>query len=370
MIIFAWDGFPQYAARCVGALVKASKEEIVVVATRPNVPIAGMEAVCNCPVTWVDGADRIAEKCPDITSRIDDQTLLVVSGWYVPAFNQLSDIVRSRKGILACSNDANYLRTFKTVLRAIQFRLLHNLKYDKFFVPGKSGRRLLNFYGVSDERIAEGLYSADESLFHDGLPLQERAKKIIYVGQFIERKNVRRLVEAFRKAVEKVEVEGGGGERWELHLYGSGPLKNELARIIKQSPNPKSNNLKSNNSPNIYLHDFCQPEELAAKYREARVFCLPSLEEHWGLVVHEAALSGCVLCLSDRVGAAEDLFDGRNGALFNPYDTDSLVRALTRIFKMTDEELTCAHDTSLRLAATVGLKTFEDGVRNLAGREI
>ena len=358
MIIFAWDGFPQYAARCVGALVKASKEKIVVVATRPNVPIEGMEAVCNCPVTWVDGADRITEKCTDIVSRIDDRTLLVVSGWYVPVFNQLSDIVRGRKGILACINDANYLRSFKTVLRAIQFRLLRNRKYDKFFVPGKSGRKLLNFYGVSDERIAEGLYSADESLFHDGLPLQKRAKKIIYVGQFIERKNVRRLVEAFRKAVERVGV--GVGERWELHLYGSGPLRDELSQMIRQSNNPTS----------IHLHDFCQPEELAAKYRESRVFCLPSLEEHWGLVVHEAALSGCVLCLSDRVGAAEDLFDGRNGARFDPYDTDSLVQAFSRIFRMTDEELTCAHDTSLRLAANIGLKTFADGVRNLAGREI
>ena len=370
MIIFAWDGFPQYAARCVGALVKASKEEIVVIATRPNVPIEGMEKVCNCPVTWVDGADRITEKCPDIISRIDSRTLLVVSGWYVPVFNQLSDIVRSRKGTLACINDANYLRSFKTVLRAIQFRLLRNRKYDKFFVPGKSGRRLLNFYGVSDKRIAEGLYSADESLFHDGLPLQKREKKIIYVGQFIERKNVRRLVEAFEKVFEKVKAEGEGedevkvrgeGEqRWELHLYGSGPLRDELSRMIKQSNNPAS----------IHLHDFCQPEELAAKYREARVFCLPSLEEHWGLVVHEAALSGCVLCLSDRVGAAEDLFDGRNGARFDPYDTDSLVQAFARIFRMTDEELARAHDTSLRLAATIGLKTFADGVRNLAGREI
>ena len=358
MIIFAWDGFPQYAARCVGALVKASKEEIVVIATRPNVPIEGMENVCNCPVTWVDGADRITEKCPDIISRIDSRTLLVVSGWYVPVFNQLSDIVRSRKGTLACINDANYLRSFKTVLRAIQFRLLRNRKYDKFFVPGKSGRRLLNFYGVSDERIAEGLYSADESLFHDGLPLQKRAKKIIYVGQFIERKNVRRLVEAF----EKAEVEGGGGEGWELHLYGSGPLKGELAALANAS--------RGDRDGAVEIHDFCQPEELAAKYREARVFCLPSLEEHWGLVVHEAALSGCVFCLSDRVGAAEDLFDGENGARFDPYDTDSLVQAFARIFRMTDEELARAHDTSLRLAATIGLKTFADGVRNLAGREI
>ena len=81
-------------------------------------------------------------------------------------------------------------------------------------------------------------------------------------------------------------------------------------------------------------------------------------------------MSGCVLCLSDRVGAAEDLFDGANGAVFNPHDTDSLVRAFMRIFRMTDDELTRAHDASLRLAANIGLKTFADGVRNLAGREI
>ena len=39
MICFAWDGFPQYAARCVGAFVKTTSEQVVVVGTRPDVPV-------------------------------------------------------------------------------------------------------------------------------------------------------------------------------------------------------------------------------------------------------------------------------------------------------------------------------------------
>ena len=388
MIIFAWDGFPQYAARCVGAFVRSTTERVVVVATRPKVPIEGMERVCGCPVHWIDGSELFDLRLLDcLIGQEGEKITLFVSGWAVLAFNELAKKVRARGGRVICMVDDCMIRGGIgglgdcwigglldwrigelgdwgiELLRAVRFRLKFRKRFDGFFVPGKAGRRLLRFYGVPDAKIVEGVYAADETLFTPGPPLKERPKKIIYVGQFIERKNVKRLVEAFHRSLDVQAFRRLDADGWTLEMYGSGPLKGELEQLIQQSPNLKSNNLKSNNQT-IHIHDFLQPEELAAKYREARIFCLPSLEENWGLVVHEAALSGCALCLSNRIGAAEDLCTERNGVLFDPQDVQAMADAFSRLMRMDDSELRDAQAESLRMAKNAGLEKFVEGIKN------
>ncbi len=332
MICFAWDGFPQYAARCVGAFVKSTNEPVCVVATKPDVPVQGMEELAGCPVIWVGSDDLIDVEIPDV---------LIVSGWSIPAFNNFSNKVRAHGGKVVAMNDANYIFSFKEILRAIRFRLFLKHKFDAFFVPGKSGVRLMQFYGVPRKKIFTGMYSADASLFSDGMPLSERPKRIVYVGRFNARKNVLRLCEAFLKA-------NGSEKGWTLALYGTGELKDQLPR-----------------HPAIEINDFVQPEELGAVYRNARCFALASLEEHWGLVVHEAALSGCVLLLSERVGAAADFVGLCNGVTFKPISVVDIAKAMKRVFEMDEQQLNCAQSESLQMAHGVNLISFIDGVNGL-----
>lgn len=377
MICINWDGFPQYGARCVGALVKAVKDErVVVVAMRPDVPIAGMEELAGCPVIWVDRNERrsIREICGEMPRYIS------VSGWSSPLYNRWRDEVRAAGGRASCGCDNNYaldLKNFslrkiklliREVLNSLRFRLKARRKYDAFFVPGKSGRKLLRFYGVEDQAIFEGAYAADASLFHDGEILTQRALKMIYVGRINERKNVLRLVVAFADAVHKVE------KPWRLDLYGCGPLTD----VVKERIGALNDGIGSFGAK-IELHDFIQPEQLAARFREARLFCLPSLTEHWGLVVHEAALSGCVLLLADGIGAADDLLAGEgnrltgdgicqfdNGYTFDPYSVQRMSSAIQHAMKMTDEELLCAQKKTCELAKSVNINRFVDSVKKMA----
>lgn len=348
MIIFAWKEFPQYAARCIGAFVRATDESVVVVATRPLVPINGMESVCNCPVHWIDGAGSF--DCP---VRHGEGIALFTTGWDVPAFNRLRDQVRARGGRTICLVDNNFIPSFVEIIRAIRFNLLFRRHYDAFVVPGRSGRKLLRFYGVPDDMIREGSYAADESLFTPGPALAERPKRIVYVGQFCERKNVKRLVEAFRRSLEVLRSGGLDVGAWSLGMYGSGPLKEKLVALAG-----------TGRDGTVEVHDFLQPEELAAKYREARIFCLPSVEEHWGLVVHEAALSGCALLLSNRVGAADDLLEeGVNGLAFDPYDIGDMSAKFAQAMARTFE----TEDVSER-ARGMGVSRFVDAVKGCLGR--
>ena len=62
---------------------------------------------------------------------------------------------------------------------------------------------------------------------------------------------------------------------WKLHVIGKGELVDELLKV-----------------PNSIYEGFKKPEDVAKSLRSSRFLILPSHEEHWGLVVHEAALSG------------------------------------------------------------------------------
>lgn len=347
MIVFAWDGFPQYAARCIGAFVRQTKEPVVVIGTKPLVPIVGMDELAGCEVVWIDYNDkRSLVELVGETPR-----LLVVSGWGIDVFCRLRDEARlaGAKTVATCDN--NYIFSFVELLKAIRFRILIRNKYDAFFVPGRSGEKLLRFYGVPKRKIFDGLYAADAGLFECGAPLCERRKKMIYVGQLNARKNVIRLAESFSRA----NVDG----EWSLDMYGCGPLEGELKDLVKRNP-----------GCNISVNPFAQPEELAAKYREARVFCLASTKEHWGLVVHEGALSGCVLLLSDRIGAGEDFLKiGVNGFDFNPLSVDSMTGAIRKAMAMDENELAKAYDFNLEVSKNASLEKFVAAVNKISSVE-
>ena len=340
MICFSALGFPQYSARCVRAFVRSTKERVVVVATRPDVPVKGMEELAGCEVHWVSLNDIVSLK--ELLGEVP--RVLTVPGWKFDLFNRFRDEVHANGGKVIAGSDNNYLPTLKTFLKMLEFRFFYKNKYDGFWVPWKSGYRLMRFYGVPDEKIFTGTYSADVSLFSNGRALTERPKRILYVGQFIERKNVLRLCDAFLKANEIVR----GG--WILEMCGCGCLKSKLP--VNSS---------------IVVRDFVQPEHLSAAYRNARAFILPSVEEHWGLVVHEAALSGCFLLLSNRVGAMDDfLDDGVNGYGFSPFSTSQMRKALVNVMTMDDEHLARAQQKSLELAHEVSLQAFVDSVKKFS----
>ena len=340
MICFSWLGFPQYGARCVRAFVRSTKERVVVVASRPDVPVSGMERLAGCEVHWVGLNDIISLK--ELLGEVP--RVLTVPGWKFDLFNRFRDEVHANGGKVIAGVDNNYLPTLKTILKMLQFKLLYRNRYEGFWVPKKSGYRLMRFYGIPDEKIFTGSYSADDSLFSNGLSLTERPKRILYVGRFIPLKNVHRLCSAF------LSVDSNIRNGWSLELYGCGPLKDAY-------PKDKS----------IVIHDFVQPEQLASIYQSVRVFVLPSKWDHWGFVLHEAALSGCAILSSRRCGASLDFIEeGVNGYSFSPFSTAQIKNALANVMSMSDEQLTRAQQKSLELAHQVSIQAFVDSVKKFS----
>ena len=302
-IAFSWNGLPQYAARLLAAVRQERGQPFPVIGSRPAVPVGGIEEALGWPAYWVEATQPVSWK----ELGLPVPKVFFQSGWAYPAFNALGDEVRLAGGKVCLLMDNNWRGDLRQILGAPWFRLSQRRKFSAVLVPGKSGRRLARWYGMPDEKIFEGMYGADPRLFFNGPPLSERPQRIIFVGQYIERKGCVPLARAFASVAHLLPG-------WELCMYGSGPLQSAIPA-----------------HPQIKVHGFVQPEQLGALYREARIFALPSHAEAWGLVVHEAALSGCQLLLSEAIGSAPDFASSRNSRLFKPGDESGMASAMLEL---------------------------------------
>jgi len=134
-----------------------------------------------------------------------------------------------------------------------------------------------------------------------------RGRVLLYCGQFIERKGVNYLLEAF--ALIKRQYEDVA-----LVLVGYGPARAELSQMAAAL-----------GLTDVHILDHVEVAEMPKMYALADLFVLPSLEETWGLVLNEAMACGLPVITTDRVGASIDLVrDGENGFVVPAGDPASL----------------------------------------------
>jgi glycosyltransferase involved in cell wall biosynthesis len=68
-------------------------------------------------------------------------------------------------------------------------------------------------------------------------------------------------------------------------------------------------------------------------YRQADVFCLPSIDDGFGMVVLEAMAFGLPVVISTHVGAADVIADGKEGLIVPVRDSGCLAGAIERLYK-------------------------------------
>ncbi|SRR5579883_1770044 len=337
-IAFSWHGLPQYAARLLRAAVDCIGEKCDVIGSPPDVPVRGMEAALGQKIYWVDARKSVQWESLGLATP----KIFIQSGWSYPAFNTLGAQVKAKGGYVIGLSDANWRGDFRQlILGPLAFRALYGRNFDAMLVPGRQGLRLMRWFGMSPDRVRSGMYGADPHLFETRDDLALRPQTFLYVGQFIERKQVLALARAFQRFSQS-------NPGWTLHLCGNGALRNCIPE-----------------HPAIFISDFVQPEQLPELYSSARFFVLPSATEAWGLVVHEAALSGCALILSDKIGSADDLATGKNAIRFKAGSEESLLAALDLAARRDAPWLTQAGEESRRLAAQFGPDRFAREVTQL-----
>lgn len=322
-VAIAWSGLPCYGARLIRAGIEQLGEPVAVLGTPPDVPAQGMAAMIGQPVHWVGSA----QKTTWYSLGLPVPKVFFFTGWSEPVFMGLAHEVRKAGGTNIGMIDNNFRGTWKQALGAIYFRTILKRLYDYFWVPGRSAARLAVKLGMPRDHIAMGMYSADTVLFQESPPMLARPRRFLYVGQFIERKNVLLLCDAFIEACRYMTNPP------ELLLVGSGPLRHQLP-----------------SHPSITIENFATPDRIREWMTTSRWFVLPSKREHWGLVVHEAVLSGCMLLLSSAVGSISEFATEANARVVPTEDYSALVDAFRDLAALPDTELEAGRQASLRVA--------------------
>ena len=156
----------------------------------------------------------------------------------------------------------------------------------------------------------------DAEKYHPGDTGDEEDDYILSVGRLGDsRKNVRLLFEAYHRLRKQME------DAPRLVLAGlSGPTEQDWARA-------EALGIRED----IEMHENVPEEELAALYRNARLFVLSSNEEGLGLVLAEAMASGTPVVSTDCGGPSTLIDDGTTGYLVPTGDAEALADRMAHV---------------------------------------
>lgn len=181
------------------------------------------------------------------------------------------------------------------------------------FVSGTLAKEFIINYGV-DEGIITIIPDAvdnEKYIEYNNIlqPLRDDIKNdygfdqddytLLYVGQFIERKNIFLMLEAYRGVYED-------DKKVKFIMVGGGELKDKIIQYKEE-----------HGLEGLAVLDFMEPEKLAELYTISNVLILVSKSEPWGMVINEAMCFGVPIIASKNVGASADLVDTNTGLIID-----------------------------------------------------
>ena len=197
-------------------------------------------------------------------------------------------------------------------------------------VPGKLSKKYVIKLGAIKEKVFVAPNTIDNELFINISNKHRRYKNqlkaqlgfkekviILSVGQLIERKGFKYLLQAF----SKIEKEHGDVM---LLLCGSGPLKTNLKELANMLKIQKFKIVESGLSL----------EQLIMLYSLADIFVFPTLEDIWGFVINEAMACGLpVVATRASQAAVEMISNEENGYVVKEGNIDDLYMCLKRLIQ-------------------------------------
>lgn len=248
--------------------------------------------------------------------------IIYISGWMDKDYLNVVKNQKSKGVTIVMGLDNQWRGTFKQYFASLFRFFLIKPYYDFAWIPGIKQYEFAKKLGFKHNQIIKYLYTADVNLFQkefQSLILQDKKKIVLFVGRLEKEKGIEFLVDNF------IEI-GKFFPSWQLKIIGNGDLKG----ILKEK----------SIGYNIEMIDFLQPEELIKEAKVASIFCLPSVFEPWGLVIHEFSCLGLPLLISENCGSADEfLIDGFNGFKFRTNDTIDFKEKLTYLMNQNTLEL-------------------------------
>jgi len=245
---------------------------------------------------------------PDVVVGFD------YDGLFLP--KSLAYHVASIKGVIAeeARFEAGVPRVRLAVESALEKR--HVLRADRILATSRhSAIRIAEDYEVSFGRIRVVPELIDLTRWQDALAAAESPphvnRTILCVAHLYPRKDVVTLLRAVKDLPRDVS----------LRVVGTGP---ELPRLKRDAASLSV-------AGRVAFLGHIPFSALAAEYRRADIFCLPSRQEGFGIVFLEAMAAGLPIVAARASAVPEVVADGECGLLVAPQNPEELASVLARL---------------------------------------
>ena len=173
---------------------------------------------------------------------------------------------------------------------------------DAIAVPSTFAKRTFIERGFPDKKLIVNPYGVDLLRFSPTTEVpNHRTIRILFVGQVSIRKGVPDLITAFAQLCDKTE------------LLLVGPIEPIMQKLLSTMPMER-----------VQVRGAVPAEALPDIYREADIFCLPSLEEGLPLVLLQAMASGLPIAATPETGAEDIIADGKEGRIVSANNHEAL----------------------------------------------
>lgn len=237
--------------------------------------------------------------------------LIISAGFSLQSYLLSNFCKRNNISFLVYSGETVYtaLNYKRNLIRKI-LRKKINSNTNYYIVYGlKAGDYIEKTFLVNDKRIYKVINTIDTEGFIKKINKSAVLEKSKYIILFVGELRKIKGLDLFIKSVSLIEKDLLN--QTEIWIIGDGVIKNDLKKMIL-----------SFSLSNIKLLGKINHEEIAYYYKNCDLFVLPSIYEHFGLVLVEAAIAGKPLIASKYCGGAYDLIEeGKNGYIVDPYDT-------------------------------------------------
>jgi len=238
----------------------------------------------------------------------------------------VGDAVRFEKGFTRASMAAQ-----------ARLEMLHSRRADRVITISRyCAQRIEELYGVRNAIVVPELIDLDSwqrLLEANPAPLAKGKFTVLCVCRFYPRKRVELLLQAAALLGQRIP-------ELEVRIVGGGPETARLYRMTRELRLEGTVNWVGN----------AAPDALASEYNQADVFCLPSVQEGFGIVFLEAMAAGKPI-IAARAAAVPEVV--RHGLLVEPENSEALAEAIAAVY--ADSELR----RRLGAAGKIDVKQYE-----------
>jgi glycosyltransferase involved in cell wall biosynthesis len=234
--------------------------------------------------------------------------------------------VASLKGVIA--DEVRFERGLTRLTMGLQARCerLHVTRAARVLATSRySAERAQEFYGLRQApTVVPELIDLAEwrRLLAEQQRVVSERFTVLFVGRFYRRKRVEillRAAAALRGRIPNLEV----------RLVGAGPCGRQLRRLASE--------LKLDGAV-TWLGDVSR-SQLVAEYRRADMFCLPSVQEGFGIVLLEAMAAGTPI-VAARAAAIPEA--APHGLLVDPESAEALAAAIEELYRSPEKRAALA----------------------------